>query len=405
MTVPNVTGQEAQQFDLLTRDGGTTWYGWESANTTPTKIGLFTWGDNSEGALGQNQSTPTKRSSPVQLPGDWIYVAAGSENTGKSMFARKRDGTLWGWGENESGALGQGNIQEYSSPVQIPAPSSTEWCQVSASGRFTVATKSDNTMWSWGYNGPGGRLGQGQSGSPHKCSSPRQISGTQWNSEMGQDARTISATSGLGFAITSQKKLYSWGYNNQGQLGLNNKTSQNSPQQVGSDTTWARLLQYGQSSHRGAIKVDGTLWMWGENNQGVLGLNNQTNYSSPKQIPGTTWRSAASNTATWATKTDGTLWVWGYNNVGQLGLNQAGNAFGRSSPTQIPGTDWNLAYCWKSTIGASKKDGSLWAAGHNPDGAMGLNDTVRRSSPVQIPGSWKGITFATGAFGGLKSIT
>ena len=211
-----------------------------------------------------NQASNTaKTSSPVQLPGNWVYLAVGSENTGKHMLARKRNGTLWAWGENESGALGQSNTQEYSSPVQIPAPSSTEWCQVSAGGRYSVATKSDNTMWSWGYNGPTGYLGHGQSGSNHKCSSPEQISGTQWNSEMGQDARTLSASGGINMAITTTNKLYSWGYNRNGTLGQNDKTDRNSPTQIGNGTEWASLMKYGASFSTGAVKTDGTLWMWG----------------------------------------------------------------------------------------------------------------------------------------------
>ena len=406
MTVPNVTYQEVQQFDLITRDGGTTWYGWESINTTPTKIGFFSWGSNNDGQLGLNSRS--RISSPVQIPGDWVYAAVGSENTGKHMLARKRDGTLWGWGANENGELGQSTTTKYSSPVQIPASEDAEWAQVSTGGRYSVATKSDGTMWSWGYNGPTGYLGHGQSGSSHNCSSPEQISGTLWNYDMGQEVRTLSAASGGNFAITRQNKLYSWGYNNQGQLGLNNKTQYNSPQQVGSDTNWHKLAKTGPSRTMGALKEDGTLWMWGEGGQGQLAQNNTTNYSSPRQIPGVDWRSCATaNNATWATKNDGTLWAFGYNNHGQLGQNEAGNDKGRSSPTQIPGTDWDIANCWYTTIGCSKKDGSLWTAGNswsNDSRALGVT-YVKVSSPVQMPGSWKTVTFASGSYGGLKSVT
>ena len=137
-----------------------------------------------------------------------------------------------------------------------------------------------------------------------------------------------------------------------------------------------------------------------------MGHNNTTSYSSPKQVPGTTWRSVATCTATWATKTDGTLWAMGYNNVGQLGQNESGNSAGRSSPSQIPGTDWDFAYCWGNTLGASKKDGSMWSAGNSWNGSLGLSEVqVRRSSPVQMPGSYKGMVFATSAYGALKSVT
>ena len=261
-------------------------------------------------------------------------------------------------------------------------------------------------MWSWGYNGPSGQLGHGQSGSSHKCSSPEQISGTGWPTTMGQDARTLSATSNSNLVIKNNNTLWAWGGNSSGQLGLSNRSSYNSPQQVGSGTDWMSLIQAGSHNVRAAIKEDGTLWSWGYNGQGNLGHNNRTNISSPKQVPGTTWRSVAASTATWATKTDGTLWAMGYNNVGQLGQNEAGNAFGRSSPSQIPGTDWDFAYCWGSTLGATKKDGSMWSAGNSWNGSLGLSEVqVRRSSPVQMPGSYKGMVFATSAYGALKSVT
>ena len=89
-----------------------------------------------------------------------------------------------------------------------------------------------------------------------------------------------------------------------------------------------------------AIKTDGTLWAWGNNYDGQLGQNNQTYYSSPVQIPGTTWDSFAGTTAysQGVTKTDGTLWVWGAGSKGELGQN---NVTKYSSPVQIPGT-WNI---------------------------------------------------------------
>ena len=88
-----------------------------------------------------------------------------------------------------------------------------------------------------------------------------------------------------------------------------------------------------------ATKTDGTLWTWGQNQYGKLGQNNTTNYSSPMQIPGTTWNGISmSNGQLGATKTDGTIWTWGNNVYGQLGQN---DTVTRSSPVQIPGTDWN----------------------------------------------------------------
>ena len=128
-------------------------------------------------------------------------------------------------------------------------------------------------------------------------------------------------------------------------------------------------------------------WTWGRNNYGNLGLNNTTSYSSPVQIPGTTWNICLCGSGSmWATQTDGTLWAWGAGGDGNLGQNDRTS---RSSPVQIPGTTWESTQNGYSTILATKTDGTLWGIGNNENGPFGLNDVVNYSSPVQIPGTWK----------------
>ena len=137
------------------------------------------------------------------------------------------------------------------------------------------------------------------------------------------------------------------------------------------------------------LKTDGTLWGWGDNQaKGQLGQSGKTEYSSPIQIPGTTWKSISSGAYNaYATKTDGTLWSWGYNNHGQLGQNSRTDY---SSPKQIPGTTWDLVRgTGYYNVCATKTDGTLWTWGRNTGGALGQNQPVSsaRSSPVQVPGA------------------
>ena len=148
-----------------------------------------------------------------------------------------------------------------------------------------------------------------------------------------------------------------------------------------------------------ALKTNGELWAWGMNYNGVLGQNNRTIYSSPKQIPGSSWASiAGGDGCAYATKTDGTLWSWGYNEFGCLGQNDVD--VHRSSPVQIPGTTWNT-----SPLGGggglthaaafTKTDGTLWSWGDNEYGILGqsTSQNVQQSSPVQVPGTnWKRVT-------------
>jgi alpha-tubulin suppressor-like RCC1 family protein len=154
--------------------------------------------------------------------------------------------------------------------------------------------------------------------------------------------------------------LFTWGYNADGQLGLSNTTNYSSPKQVGSLITWSKIIS-SENSFSLSIKTDGTLWSWGNNVYGQLGLGNTTYYSSPKQIGAlTNWSTAiARKSAVAAVKTDGTLWTWGYNAQGQLGL---GNTTNYSSPKQVGAlTAWlSVAASWYNFV-ATKTDGTLWA--------------------------------------------
>ena len=136
------------------------------------------------------------------------------------------------------------------------------------------------------------------------------------------------------------------------------------------------------------------LFSSGDNNEGQLGQNDRIKHSSPVQIPGTSWSSVTSGSQhSLATKTDGTLWAWGYNTLGQLGQS---NTTEFVSPVQIPGTTWSSISAGNQHSLATKTDNTLWSWGSNGSngyGRLGQNDTINRSSPVQIPGTtWSSIS-------------
>ena len=297
---------------------------------------------------------------------------------------------LWGWGYNAHRQLGLGNTIDYSSPVQIGAL--TTWSKIDLMSFSSIAVKTDGTLWTWGNNGYG-RLGLGNTTG---YSSPKQVGAlTTW-----------STISGGGFGhvmvIKTNGTLWSWGYNAQGQLGLGNTTNYSSPKQVGALTTWSIIA--GGREHFVAIKTDGTMWSWGGayENQGQLGLGNTTSVSNPTQIGAlTTWSKvfASQDKYCLAIKTDGTLWAWGRNLNGQLGQ---GTTTDRSSPVQVGAlTTWLNIAAGRYHSTAIKTDGTLWTWGRNTYGALGLGDTTDRSSPVQIGAltSWTKIEAA-----GLSSL-
>ena len=170
-------------------------------------------------------------------------------------------------------------------------------------------------------------------------------------------------------------------------LGIDNTTAYSSPKQV-PGTTWTGDIT-GGSQFGLAIRTDGSLWGWGVNEYGQLAQNNKTNYSSPKQVGSeTTWSNISSTSASVAAvKTDGTLWVWGINSGGRLGLSQS-EPSQYSSPVQIPGTTWNRTQGSAYNMYATKTDGTLWGWGMNTQGNLGQNNDTSYSSPVQIPGLW-----------------
>ena len=112
---------------------------------------------------------------------------------------------------------------------------------------------------------------------------------------------------------------------------------------MGALQTWS-VIDGGYANNALALKTDGTLWSWGSNNNGQLGLGNTTNYSSPKQIGAlTTWSIIQCNGQCAVIKTDGRLWVWGNNATGQLGL---GDTTNRSSPVQVGAlATWTTVSC------------------------------------------------------------
>jgi hypothetical protein len=315
-------------------------------------------------------SAGVSRSSPVLVGSnaDWVSISGGQTHS----LAIKSNGTLWTWGHSDYGVLGLNSAIVRPSPVQVGTL--TNWESVVASRFHSLAIKSDGTLWLWGSNSYS-QLGLNDG---INRSSPVQVgSDTNWS--------VIAATVSTSAAIKTDGTLWAWGINNNGQLGQNNTQSKSSPTQVGTNTNWSKIQGAKNRYDMMALRTDGTLWSWGNaSSEGVLGINSVgVNKSSPTQIAGT-WSNIFSyhEYIRFAMKSDNTLYGWGVNEHGGLGL---GNTINRSSPTQIgTANQWELlsaggyACLWK------KPNGTVWASGHNTYGQLGLNDRVNRSSPVQI---------------------
>ena len=343
---------------------------------------LWTWGYNALGQLGDN--TIINRTTPVTTSAggtNWKQVACGGDNTA----AIKTDGTLWTWGSNGSGQLGDNTTISRYTPVTTFA-GGTNWKQVTCGSSHTAAVKTDGTLWTWGSNSYG-RLGDNTIINRYTPVTTF-AGGTNW--------KQVSCGSNHTAAIKTDGTLWTWGRNSYGQLGDNTIITRSTPVTTfAGGTNWKQVA--GGALHIAAIKTDGTLWTWGLNyvfgiNIGALGNNTQTNSSTPVTTfaGGTNWKQVAcGGFHTTAIKTDGTLWTWGCNDLTAFVLNSLG-ALGdntiitRSTPvtTFAGGTNWKQVAGGGYVTSAIKTDGTLWTWGRNTSGQLGDNTIINRSTPV-----------------------
>ena len=344
---------------------------------------LWAWGFNYYGQLGLDDSgLGTDRATPTQVgyATDWLDISTGNSHT----IALKEDGTLWAWGYNFHGQLGLGDSgsgTDRAIPTQVG--DDTDWLAISAGSLHTIALKEDGTLWAWGYNYYG-QLGLDDSGSGTDRATPTQVgTATDW--------LAISAGSSHTIALKEDGTLWAWGFNHYGQLGLDDSglgTDRAIPTQVGDDTDWLAISA--GSLHTIALKEDGTLWAWGYNYYGQLGLDDSgsgTDRATPTQVgTATDWLAiSAGSSHTIALKEDGTLWAWGFNHYGQLGLDDSGLGTDRAIPTQVgDDTDWLAISAGDNHTIALKENRTLWAWGHNSSGQLGLDNTTKRVTPTQV---------------------
>jgi alpha-tubulin suppressor-like RCC1 family protein len=301
-------------------------------------------------------------------------------------------GELWTCGRATEGGLGVGNTTYYSSPVQVG--SQTDWTTGVALFNACVMCKSTGKLYSWG-SGDNGKNGRGDT---TDVSSPIQVGSlTDWLHLGGGEQQW--------HAIKTDGTLWGCGRNTVGVLGDGTTTARSSPVQIGSDTDWVRVAG-GGATHAGAIRADGSLWTWGANNYGKLGLGSGAgNKSVPTQVGALkdwNWVNVGF-ASTVAVKQDGTLWWWGR---GVEGDSPLGNTTTYSSPVQVGSlTDWRYPFIWGTTSvlnggGCIKTDGTAWTWGDNTNGWCGDGSTTTPNSPVQVGAL---TTWATG-FSGFRDV-
>jgi alpha-tubulin suppressor-like RCC1 family protein len=355
-------GTDTDWFDVVA--------GWYDSNNCALKTNktLWCWGNNSYGTLGDGTNVSRNNPTRVGIETNWTAITAGREHA----FGIRANKTIWGWGRNNYGQLGDLTNTDRNIPTNVG--NDVNWTAISAGWEHTCGIMEDNSLWCWGRN-IYGQLGNA-SNSDSNSRRRESTNSTTW--------RQVSAGGWHTCAIRSNKTLWCWGYNGSGQLGIGGTTNKNTPQQVGIDTNWATVSAGG--SHTCGTKIDNTLWCWGGNADGQVGDGSNTNRETPTQVVGD-WSTGVSAISagdyhTCAIKTDGSLWCWGKNNYGQLGI---GNTTSKNTPTRV-GTDnnWQSVFAGGSHTCAIKTDGSLWCWGRNTYGQLGDGTNTDRNTPIRV---------------------
>jgi alpha-tubulin suppressor-like RCC1 family protein len=298
----------------------------------------------------------------------WKDIETGSDY----VLVTKNDGSIWGWGANGSGQLGIGNTIDQNNMVQVATPG--EWKIIKCGYSTSLALKMDGSLWIWGT--VGGTTG-------HTSKAIQKGNSNDWAG--------ISAGSFHAMFLKNDGTLWTYGINSNyyGELGIGgligaaSNYAEGELVQVGAEDQWIKTF-CGHSCSFG-IKKDGSLWAWGENTDGQLGVGSFENINSPALI-GTVndnWLNvSAEGEHTLALKKDGTLWAWGKNNNGQLGI---GNTDRQNLPVQV-GTEnnWLQVSAGDKCTFAIKKDGTLWAWGTNDDGEFRDGNFIQQNTPVQV---------------------
>lgn len=360
---------------------------------------LWGWGYNTQGLIGDG--TTQTRLAPVYIGSGFISITSGR----LSSYAVKSDGSLWAWGANEVGPLGDGTKVDRLRPVQI----GQDFMAVAANWSNAIGLKRDGSLWSWGGN-VFGSLGNGRL-EAHVVSTPQRI---------GEGFVALNTSMSHSLALRADGSLWSWGINDGGQLGTGDFEPRAVPTRVGEGFVAVSASE----SFSLAIKRDGSLWSWGWNSWAQLGLGITGTSLDPDPIELSEFRPrpekvngqdyvAVTNGSyhAHALKADGSLWGWGSGMWGALGdgLGSDGSANIVPLPKKIGDGYWKTTNGGGNNNGfAIRFDGSVWAWGTNAGGMLGDGTGVDRSVPTPIgfnvfPAS--GVVADAMAFGPLQRRT
>lgn len=334
---------------------------------------LWCWGSNQQGQVGDGTTIDRATSMQVDPGARWTQVAAGGDVT----CALKPNGTAWCWGENGSGQLGDGTNND--SPVPVPVTGGHTWKSLSAGMWHVCGIKSDDTIRCWG-SGWAAQIGDG---SGNSFNVPTAISG-------GGTWKQVAAGAYNNCAIRTDNTMRCWGANWYGEVGDGTTTNRYTPVAISGGGTWKHVSV--GDSHTCGIRTDDTVRCWGENPGGALGDNTQIDKSVPTAISGGgTWLKVSAGTGfSCGVKSDNSLWCWGSNYSGQLG---DGTTTNQLIPTAYAaGGSWNNVEGGNSIVCGHETNGQIRCWGAAYIAGDGTSELVLSPMAIDDKGPWKQVS-------------
>lgn len=304
----------------------------------------------------------------IAVTGDAIWTVA----TGLfHAIALRSDGTVWTWGGNDSGQLGDGTISSRDAPMQVSGLAGV--VAVAAGAEHSIAVKADGTIWTWGDNGHG-QLGNGTT---VDRTTPTELGGLN-------GGVAVAAGSTHTLILMGDGTVLACGANGDGQLGDGSTAMRTAPVQVANLASVTALAA--GNYHSVAVTSSGQVWTWGRNELGALGDGTTVSRSEPVQVPSLIGVTSVSAGAahTLALKNDGAIYACGCNTSGQLG---DGTLAQRNTPVQVTTvTNVQVIAAGRFHSVAAKTDGSVWAWGKNNAAQLGDGTATDHPAPVEVIG-------------------